>query len=459
MFNSLKIRTIAIFLLINILLFGLLVRFSYRLMRNLYLEQFHEQVAIALSVIDRDTDRHLLNYISPNMPSMAQTYLTAALQRLDSLLKVENIFIFNRNGQVLSAIQKSDALTGLLINRQSISRLKSGQRLISEPFKADDGQWYLWAFKRLDGSYFVGLRENAQRLAQINRLSDKFLILGLMGILLSFLSALFIARSVHAPLKEITDFSKQIGQGNFSARAPGFRLKELLPLTNALSQMRDALAQRDREKEQMLAQIAHELRNPLGGIELLTGLIRDDLPADHKDQPYLKNILNEVHHLKEQINEFLNYSRPRPAEKTPVFLPALMEELQEHFAPKLKAKPVKLITEFKRDTILFDRDHLKHILTNLILNSYQAIDNAEGKIIIRSLDNCLEIEDNGCGIKQDERENIFQPFFTGKDDGIGLGLTICRNLCRLNGADIQVFEAPQGGALFRIELNNGDVHP
>ncbi len=456
MFNSLRIRTIVIFVLINILLIVLLARFSYLFLRNLYLDQFHDQVSMALRVADAKIDRSLLKFLSPDEPSLARRYVTHTLVRLDSLLQVKNIFVFDQKGNVLSALQKNDAQTALLINKPMLAELKAGQRLISKPFKADDGQWYLWAFKRLSDDYFIGLRENAQRLAQINRLSGKFFLFGLLGVGLTFLAALFIARSIHAPLKEITRFSDQIGQGNFGVQAPNFKIKEMAQLTQALSQMRDALAQRDREKEQMLAQIAHELRNPLGGIELLAGLIRDDLPPDHSDLPYLEKILQEVGHLKEQINEFLHYSRPRPAEKIMVNLSELTDELQEAFAPILKEKRAELRREFQQNLLLFDREHLKHILSNLLLNSLQALNGQAGQITLRCANDTLEIEDNGPGIPPDERPKIFQPFFTTKSDGIGLGLTICQRLCRLNGASLNVQSGSLGGALFKIQLNTKD---
>ncbi len=456
MFNSLRLRTIVIFVLINILLIVLLARFSYLFVRNLYLEQFREQVSIALRVAEARIDRPFLRFLSPDEPSLARTYVANTLAQLDTLLQVKNIFIFNRKGQVLSALHTHDAQTALLINKQTINDLQPGQHLISEPFKADDGQWYLWAFNRLSADLFIGLRENAQRLAQINRLSGQFLLFGLLGMVLTFLAALFIARSVHAPLRKIIRFSNRIGRGDFTAPTPDFKIKEMKQLASALSQMRDALAQRDREKEQMLAQIAHELRNPLGGIELLADLIRDDLPANHDDIQYLNRISDEVGHLKKQINQFLHYSRPRPSQRTMVRLAKLINELREYYAPVLREKQAELRTEFRQPFILFDREHLRQILNNLISNSLQALNGKEGIITIRSHNDTLEVEDNGPGIAKSEREKIFRPFFTSKTDGIGLGLTICKKLCTLNGASVTVSEGAKGGALFIIKLNSKD---
>lgn len=451
--GSLKTQTIVIFTIINILLIVLLAPFSYLFVRNLYLTQFQEQLQTSLQVIDAELDHQLLNLLTVQNQSLVRNYFQPTLSRLDSLFDLNNLFLFNQNWQILSTLNREDAISGLLVNKASLQRLKAGQAFVSKPFLGEDGQWYLWAFKRLSSTHFLGLRANAKRLAEINQLGNKFLLFGLVALFLTLLAAVFTARSLHAPVKALTDFSRKIGQGDFHAQPPDSRLKEINQLSQALNQMRLALQQRDQEKEQMLAQIAHELRNPLGSIELLIGLVQDDLSPDHADQAYLQKVLTEVRHLKEQINEFLYYSRPRPPEKTAVDLRGLIEELKQHFQPQLEAKQVQILTQFNQSTFEFDPEHLKQILTNLILNSLQAMDGRPGLIMLRCKDNRLEIEDNGPGIPAEVRDKIFQPFFTTKSTGVGLGLTICQKLCQLNDAQIKLAESAARGNTFFIELN------
>jgi len=451
--GSLKTQTIVIFTAINILLIVLLARFSYLFVNNLYLAQFQEQLQTSLQVIDAELDHELLNLLTPQNQTLAGQYFQQTLSQLDSLFDLNNLFLFNQDWQILSALQRDDAISGLLVNKASLQRLKAGQTHVSQPFLGEEGQWYLWAFKRLNSKHFIGLRANANRLAEINQLGNKFLFFGLVALFLTLLAAIFTARSMHAPVKALTDFSQKIGQGDFHAQPPESRLKEINQLSQALNQMRQALQQRDQEKEQMLAQIAHELRNPLGSIELLIGLVQDDLPADHADQAYLQKVLTEVRHLKEQINEFLHYSRPRPPEKTAVDLKELTEELKEHFLPQLEEKQVQILTQFKQSTFNFDREHLKQILSNLVLNSLQAMDGQPGLIMLRCQNNLLEIEDNGPGITPEVRDQIFQPFFTTKSSGVGLGLTICQRLCRLNNAQIGLAESAAQSNTFFIKLN------
>ncbi|WP_456438892.1 ATP-binding protein [Caldithrix abyssi] len=451
--HSLKARTIVLFAIINVLALVLLARFSYLFVRNLYLQQFQEQMQTSLRVANNAIDRQLLHFLTVNQQSMAHRYFSQSLNRLDSLLSLENAFIFNDRWQVLNALQRADAVAGLLVNKEILRHLKIGQVFITQPFKGDDRQWYLWAFQRLTNEHFIGLRAGAHQLAQINRLSDYFVWFVLVGVVLTLLAGLYIAHSVHAPIRGITLFSQKIGRGDFSAQPPATRLKEIVDLTRALTNMRDALARRDQEKEQLLAQIAHELRNPLGGIELLIGLVKDDLPPQHADQTYLKKALEEVRHLKEQINEFLEYSRPRPADKTEVNLPQLVDELKARFAIEMQKKEVELVTHFKQSALRFDRQHLKHILSNLLANSLQAMNGDPGIIMLRCEQNTLEIEDNGPGIAPENRAKIFQPFFTTKNSGVGLGLTICQKLCALNDATLSLVQNASGGAVFRIQLN------
>ncbi|NOX87784.1 MAG: HAMP domain-containing histidine kinase [Calditrichaeota bacterium] len=452
--NSFKARTILLFSGINILLILFVARFSYLFVRELFLSQAEDQLRLSLRVVASELDLSMLDFITEQKNTLADRYYRQTLTRLDSTLQLSNLFLFNAKKQIVQAVKAEDAAASLLIYRPQLQGLKIKETFITAPFKGLDGVWYLWAYQRLNQNYYIGLQESANRLAQVDRLAVRFLWFGLIGVLITFLAGWFIARTINRPVQNLIHFSGKIGKGDFAAQPSQTGLYEISILTDALTKMRDELAERESEKEQLLAQIAHELRNPLGGIELLAGLIRDDLDPDDKNRVYLQKILNEVRGLKTQITEFLNYSRPRPPEISDSDLESVINELRERWNRQFQSGSIDFRCELEAKTIPFDRQHLLQILNNLIANSLAAMNNKNGQILIRSSEQngkiILQVEDTGQGIPDSDRERVFQPFFTTRNNGVGLGLTICKKLCILNGASIEALSGNEGGTIIRI---------
>ncbi|HVO74349.1 MAG TPA: HAMP domain-containing sensor histidine kinase, partial [Ignavibacteriaceae bacterium] len=217
----------------------------------------------------------------------------------------------------------------------------------------------------------------------------------------------------------------------------------------------------------------HEIRNPLGGIELLANLARENLISrslnsvysfpdpynegsidnDLKNKEYLDKILKEVNGLKSLITSYLNYSRPVQIKLVWVNLPKLMNEVKDIFKKQLSEKDIKLVIDSRVNIIYFDEDHLRQILINLIINSIDSVSTG-GIIRMISLYKdkqwVISVSDNGSGIKEKDLLYIFEPFFTTKKNGTGLGLAISRKLCVENKAKIAVQNNPDLGTTFTI---------
>ena len=121
-------------------------------------------------------------------------------------------------------------------------------------------------------------------------------------------------------------------------------------LSDSMDKMRNDLVLQRKEREDMLAQIAHEIRNPLGGIELLANLSREDLAKGIKNTEYLDRILNEVSALKLLITSYLNYSRPQPAKPEWIDIRQIKSEINQIIAPRLKEKAISY--SFKNNIII-----------------------------------------------------------------------------------------------------------
>jgi signal transduction histidine kinase len=452
---SIRAKTIILFSLLTILLTALTARLSYVFIKNIYMEQLKDQVHVLCSAASNNIDPRFLEFIMPENESLAKNHYHQALIKQSEQLNLNEVFIFDTSGTVLVESSKGNAAAAYLINQQLLKSLPVSQTLLSVPFKAKDGRWYLWGFHRLNKGYYLGLQESVQRLAEIDYLTRLFWTIGLAGVLITILTGWFLARNLAAPIEQLADFSLDIGKGNFNSDIPEKIYGELAVLKDSLIKMRADLQKQQEEKENILAQIAHELRNPLGGIELLASLIKEKPEAEEKNTEYLEKMLSEIQFMKGQLNAFLEYSRPVPASTEDVNLEDLAHELENSFSEKLKRKAISLYSNLNIETVKFDKAHLKQVLVNLLENSINIIEKDGYIEILADSQNqryFICITDNGPGVPEENLENIFKPFFSGRKNGTGLGLSICRKLCEENNAEINAVNNDGQGCTFRIEI-------
>ncbi len=449
--QSIKTNTILIFGTLTLLLVFIMARLSYVSVKNIYLKQLHKQVNLKSSLAAAEIDLRFLDFIDPQSESAAMRLYRKQLKQTVNRLLLSDVFIFDSTGTILVNTGQKDARAGLLLNLADIKKLPKEGAFNSLPFKTADGQWYLWNYRRLNEKYFLGLRESSVRLAEIDVLANWFIGIGFIGIVLVLIAGWFVGRRIAGPVNKLVAFSAEMGKGNLQAAPPLGVRGELAVLQKALIRMRDDLAGNQQEKERMLAQIAHELRNPLGGISLLAGLIKEDAQPESKTIEYAQRISDETEGLKNQISAYLNFSKPLKADIKPIEVQKLFDTLQKEYAPKMP-QGVRLRFKANTKTIRFDPLHLRQILTNLIDNAIRAV-GENGLISISAENGRLSVSDDGSGIAPENLANVFEPFYTTSADGAGLGLAICRKLCRENGADISVENNFLEGCTFTIKLS------
>ena len=453
-----KIRIIITFSVVTIIIVVIMSVVSYNYTRSLYLNQLGEQVNVVTKMLSEQIDEKYLDLLALGTPTKSiENYFRGIFYRNKNNRLHSEIFIFNKSFNIV-VHSDSNILPGtfepsLLINQKDIFELIPGEGTVSIPFKGNDGKWYLWGFFRLNPDYWLAVRESAVRLEKVEELSTIFWSFGLGGTILTIFLAWLMARSITKPVDRLVRFSSEIGQGNFNSSVPLSMHGEIGILANAMDMMKTGLAKNQKEKEDLLAQIAHEIRNPLGGIELLANLTKEDLQKENKDTGYLDKILKEVNHLKLLITSYLNYSRPVNANPKPVDIGKFTIEIENIFNKQLKKKDTGLFFNCAVNKIIFDEDHLRQILINLVSNSLDAI-KENGRIeIFTGVNNHsweIGIKDNGAGIPEENLKTIFNPFFTTKKEGTGLGLAICKKLCAENKAELTVTNNPDKGSTFII---------
>lgn len=197
---------------------------------------------------------------------------------------------------------------------------------------------------------------------------------------------------------------------------------------------------------QMGATLAHEIRNPLGGIVGFASLLKNELDSpDHKE--LTEKILSGAKVLDQLVTNVLDYARPLSLHFTTCSLLNVLKESAE-----LCLGTVKIETEDENITIRADKERLKLVFINLIRNAFEA---GSPDVLIRvKKSGTIEIQDFGCGIEEDSLNKIFTPFYTTKTKGTGLGLPEVQKVINAHGWEIKVLSSTKGkGTTFCIHFN------
>jgi signal transduction histidine kinase len=298
-----------------------------------------------------------------------------------------------------------------------------------------------------------------------------------------------VSRGIAAATDRLGEGAAQFARGNLDHRIDSRSEDELGALAAAFNDMADKRMQADKElklysesleemveertkelgdaqeelvrkeKLSVLGQLAggvgHELRNPLGVISNAVYYLKMVLPdADDNVKEYLETISTEVDCSTEIISDLLDLSRTRPAQREKVEIFELINQaLDKHRSPE----EVELTTKIASDLppVYVDSRQIGQVLHNLVTNAYQAMPEG-GKLTISARAEkgrvILSITDTGCGISQENIKKLFEPLFTTRANGIGLGLTVCKNLVETNGGSIEVESKGGKGSTFILLL-------
>jgi signal transduction histidine kinase len=215
---------------------------------------------------------------------------------------------------------------------------------------------------------------------------------------------------------------------------------------------------------ELAAGIAHEIRNPLNGIELMLGLVQEDLNAQGFRDERFTRIHEEVSRLNSVLNDFLLFARPKPLEQEPADLTELAEDALMLLAPAIEDRHVAVERHYDRAAppLMIDAAAMRRALVNLIKNACEAMP-PHGTLHLsisgpQATGDSFEIEvrDTGPGIPDDVRERLFHPFFTTKSEGTGLGLAIVHKTIVSHNGSIACHNHPDGGACFVIRLPHAE---
>ena len=209
-----------------------------------------------------------------------------------------------------------------------------------------------------------------------------------------------------------------------------------------------------REMNLAAAGLAHETRNPLNIIRGLAQMISKQTGTPPEIREKSRGIVDETDKVTAQLNEFINYSRPREVRRSKIALIPAVNEVVRTLTHDIEEKKLRVETGGEPIAVEADDQLLRQVLFNLLINAIQAVD-AGGQIQIldrrvSATGASLEIRDNGPGVPPGRRQEIFKPYFTTNQKGTGLGLAVVQQIVLAHGWEIECLANEPKGAVFRI---------
>lgn len=365
------------------------------------------------------------------------------------------VLIFDRERRVYFDSKQELALGAeymrLRFDENEIHSAWQDEATAAKLFLSTDGQPFKAAYAPLhDNGRLAALVAIEGSAAALNAVEDTRRVLwsiALVSLLAATLSGVFFARRLTEPLEQLRRAAIAIGTGSSDVDLKLQGTEEIKFLATTMERMREAIAQREQNLRLMLAGVAHEIRNPLGGIELHAGLLEKDVPVELKAR--VQTIRAEVRRLENIVRDFLDYARPRASETQRVQLKPLVESLRAHLQPQFPQVHWQL-TLPEDIAARADAEQLRRMLLNLMRNAIEAM-NQTGTLHISAHAQdaaiAIEVRDTGPGVPAELREKIFEPFFTTRAQGSGLGLALVRQWAEQNRGAIRLLPTQHGACL------------
>lgn len=221
----------------------------------------------------------------------------------------------------------------------------------------------------------------------------------------------------------------------------------------------------------LLARLAHEIRNPLSSLDIHTQLLEEDLsqaPAEVRlrSSARFRIIRTEIERLNNLVKQFLSLAGRSSVNRQSVDVVPITEHVCALLRPEAAVHGITITADLRAalPPVVVDPDQLTQALVNLVLNAVQAV-GRDGRVeLAATVDETgeallLKVSDTGPGVDADHVDALFEPFYTTKEDGSGLGLWIVRQIALAHNGGIEATNAPAGGAIFTLSLPLQSTEP
>jgi len=319
----------------------------------------------------------------------------------------------------------------------------------------------------------------------------RIVLFSIVVFILIFILSGIMTRKLSTSLQNITKVASLVADGNFSQKIEIKRNDEIGVLINTFNLMEDNLkasydelnrmneelrirldelikTKTELSQKQKLAligetvsKISHEIQNKIGGVSIWIQNMELDIPEKDHLRVYLNEVKQALSAFLKMLTSFKRFYRKPILEKEKVDVNLLVENIINQLCTDIKNKRLNIITKLgcNLPLILADKEQLEEAIMNLIINAVHFTP-AERKIEVTTSINKneleIEIADEGPGLSAEDFEKLFQPFYTTKSSGSGLGLAVSKNIIDAHSGSIKSYNKKNGGAVFKIllPLNN-----
>jgi len=456
MFRISNKLTITFGLLISSAIFVCGWSFYGQTKHHLDTELGHRLVDIAQTVAVHSNGNIIKQLIPGNEDGLTYRHFVSQLSQVKEKTGVSRIYIFDKHNRSLldthTSIPIGNEYLKLKFDQLELESVWQKKSIPSVLFLGEDGNYYKSGYAPIlvgdEVVAAVGVDASAAFLHILKKSRRNVLTFALVCIFISLVIVFIMSKKITSPIHTLVTAIDKIGSGDLNTEIKISSNDEIGFLGKTMDQMRMNIIKRDAQMKLMLANVAHEIRNPLGGIELFAGILAEELGQEKNNlndsnsnthaQAHLEKITQEVRKLNQIITEFLDFARPKQPQKTKTSLKELIQST--YFMLALFHSEVEPLLK-----INVDPEQFKRVFVNLFKNSLQAIQNSkmkDGKVTVRSKrkEGIVEVivKDNGPGIPQKQLPCLFEPFFTTKEKGAGLGLAIVQKIVTDHGENIEI---------------------
>jgi signal transduction histidine kinase len=317
--------------------------------------------------------------------------------------------------------------------------------------------------------------ERAEAFAWLGSLRRRAILTGCLTLLLVGFLALRSAHWATVPLKRLATVARDVSAGHFEKRLGELKGREPQEVARAFNGMLDKLAaaQRDLVQAASLAavgelssSIVHEMRNPLSSVKMNVKALRQKVADDEIHAELADIAAQQAERLEQMLNDLLQYGKPVELHEEVVRVSEVLADSSTALAPLSRTSDVTLSIEDRTGgrTTAMDREQMRRAITNLGDNALRASPRGGATTIAAEIlaseqgeELVIAVEDSGEGLSEAVRERLFEPFFTARGDGTGLGLANVRKIVELHGGTVVGDNRAEGGARFTIRLPLGGM--
>ena len=393
----------------------------------------------------------------------------------DSIIR--HILVVDENWRIINSSEEHDLWQQLPAEIRELPALRKGDIKLDEDSRgSEQDRTMSYALETDKGKRNVIVVISMNRLQRVKEAAerDRLMVLITLGLLLIFVVAVFTRRFTK-PIAQLSWAARNVAAGDLDFQVPVGGPDEVNALSKTFNEMLVGLRSKKELEEQLqraersavvgrlASGIAHEIRNPLNFINLSIDHLQEKFAPQsggprEEYRRILRTIKDELARLNRLVTNFLSYGRPAKLKMREIDVRSLVEEVRDLVAAQSEQQNVKINIQHNGNgnaKLNADAEQLKTCFSNLMINAVQAM--PEGGTLNITLNPNLslvgiEFADTGSGIAPEALEQVFEPYYSTKETGIGLGLPLTKKIIEEHGGQITVQSELNKGTTFTVTL-------